>query len=393
MALSIFIAHPSALLTDHEPHGDGLVAYGFVRGIAERGHRLHVAASRVALLAPIPGDVHIHMIGSDRPAPIARLEYMRRLRDLFVRLHAEQPFDLVHQLNPVHLGLTLSLPRTGVPLVLGPYVPAWPAAGWGAAAPLVAAQNPFKQLIAAAQQRRASALLLSTAAARTKIPRHPSAGAIVRELSGGIDERLWPPATREPSNQDILFLANLERRKGALVLLEAFSMLAPELPQVRLLVAGDGSEHGRIAQAVARSPFAERIVLMGKVPREEVGELMRSCAVFCIPSLGEPFGMTALEAMASSRPLVVTGAGGLRFLVDDEGGLRVPPGDAPALSRALGDLLRDPERRRAMGEHNRKIVEQRYSWGRVIDRLEGVYREVTDSVDGARTGSSAPARR
>ena len=52
--LRVFVAHPSALLTDHRPHGDGLVAYGFLRELASRGHELHVAAQAVDLRDPPP---------------------------------------------------------------------------------------------------------------------------------------------------------------------------------------------------------------------------------------------------------------------------------------------------------------------------------------------------
>ena len=81
---------------------------------------------------------------------------------------------------------------------------------------------------------------------------------------------------------------------------------------------------------------------------------MQSCDVYCLPSFGEPFGMTALEAMACARPVVATDAGGLRHLVAERGGRKVPPGDADALAAALREVLADPELRRAMGEHNRR---------------------------------------
>ena len=63
VGLRIFVAHPSALLTDHRPHGDGLVAYGFIRGLAERGHELHVAAEEVDLREPPPPNVHVYLAG------------------------------------------------------------------------------------------------------------------------------------------------------------------------------------------------------------------------------------------------------------------------------------------------------------------------------------------
>jgi L-malate glycosyltransferase len=116
--------------------------------------------------------------------------------------------------------------------------------------------------------------------------------------------------------------------------------------------------------------------------------MMQSCDVYCLPSYGEPFGMTALEAMACARPVVATDAGGLRHLVPDEGGRKVAPGDPRALAAALRELLTDQALRRAMGEHNRRLVEERYAWPRIVSRLEEVYGEAIREP----SGDLSPAR-
>ena len=173
----------------------------------------------------------------------------------------------------------------------------------------------------------------------------------------------------------MLFLANLEERKGIHVLLDAFARVAPDFPEARLLVAGVGAEQDAVRRRVAQSPALDRVELLGRVERERVAAVMRACDVYCLPSYGEPYGMTALEAMACGRALVVTAAGGLGHLAPDGGARKVAPGDAGALAGALGELLRDPALRRSMGEHNRTEVERRYAWSRVVDRLEECYGE------------------
>jgi glycosyltransferase involved in cell wall biosynthesis len=79
--------------------------------------------------------------------------------------------------------------------------------------------------------------------------------------------------------------------------------------------------------------------------------------------------------MACARPVVATAAGGLQHLVPDAGGRKVPPGDAAALADALAEVLGDAELRRAMGAHNREVVEERFAWSRVGERLEELYAE------------------
>jgi L-malate glycosyltransferase len=395
--LTIFVAHPSVLLTDHRPHGDGLAAYGFISRLAERGHMLHVAVEHVDL-ARNPGPrVVLHPLPPP-PVPGARRPaYALRLGRLYARLAATVRFDVAHQLNPVDVGLTLLLPRTAAPLVLGPYVPSWPAEALGRPGDLShrllrRAGDGARRAMLTLQQRRASMLLLSTPAAGERV--HAGAGVLLRELSAGVDTSVFVPAPEPPDEPPrILFLANLDRWKGIHPLLEAFDMVAARHPDCRLVVGGDGGQDAAVRARAAASPFAGRIDVLGRVAREEVPALLRACSVYCLPSKREPFGISVLEAMACARPVVVTDAGGLRHLVDDEGGRRVPPDDPPALAAALGEILAAPDARRAMGAHNRRKVEERYEWERVVDRLEELYRELVASPYAPRRSRASLAKR
>ncbi len=375
MALRLFLVAPIALLTDFKPHGDGLVAFGFIRELATRGHDLHVAAQRVDLCEELPPNVHLHVIDPvGVPAPLDRLEFMWRLRRLYARLERTAPFSVAHQLNPVDVGLSLALTDRRAPLVLGPYVPDWPGfpkPGGRLARPAVVRVN---RMIRAAQQRRATTLLLSTPAAASRLAVDPSRGMHVREISPGIDDSAWVPGG-DTDGQDVLFLANLEVRKGIHLALDAFERVAPRLPAARLVVAGRGPELEAVRGRIRSSPALERVELLGHLPREQVMATMQKSDVYCLPSYDEPFGMTALEAMACAKPVVATAAGGLAHLVPDEGGRKVPPGDPAALAEALCEVLANAELRRAMGRHNRQVVERRYAWARVVDRLEQAYEE------------------
>jgi L-malate glycosyltransferase len=380
--MRIFLIAPSAMLTDHLPHGDGLAALGLVRELGARGHELEVAAGAVELRGELPPNVRIHALGDPgRSLRLTRVRFIWDARRLYRRLAASTSFELIHQLNPVDVGPSLGLPRSGPPIVLGPYWADWAATGVGAdvdAATGRLAQR-AKGVMRAVQHRRAAAVLISTPAAASKAPR-----GRVYELPGGIDERAWVAATADPASQSVLFLANLERRKGIEVLLDAFARLAPELPEARLVVGGTGAAEQAVRKRAGEPPLAGRVELLGGVPRDRVMATMQACAVYCLPSYGEPFGQTALEAMACARPVVATDAGGLAHLVPPEGGRLVAPGDAEGLAAALRELLADPELRRSMGEHNRTVIEQRFAWPRVVDRLEAIYADVLSARVGGR---------
>ena len=99
-----------------------------------------------------------------------------------------------------------------------------------------------------------------------------------------------------------------------------------------------------------------------------------------LPSLWEAFGLAALEAMALGRPCVLTsGSGFEEFFRDNEHGLLVPPGDAPALARAIDRMLRDAAMRRRFGAAATARANE-YSAKAVTPRYVAYFRQVTESA-------------
>jgi glycosyltransferase involved in cell wall biosynthesis len=117
----------------------------------------------------------------------------------------------------------------------------------------------------------------------------------------------------------VLFLGGLERRKGVDMLLEAFEAVARSHPDAELRLAGAGSLEGEIRARAAREPLAGRVTLLGRVGRAEVPALLRSSTLLAVPSLGEPFGMSALEALASGLPVAAFPVPGPRDILEGSG--------------------------------------------------------------------------
>jgi glycosyltransferase involved in cell wall biosynthesis len=360
------------LLTDHVGNGDGLIAHGFIDGLARRGHALHVAYESADLDRPFPQSVRLHRIPLvARGEMPRRLEYMARVRLLYERLRRSFAFDLIHQMNPVFTPLSLALARCGTPIVLGSYVPHWPGTRGSITAPAYAALSRM-------QQSAAAALLVTTPAALERIDPAPSIRAKVRYLDHAVDARLLEQADAHgpESAPEVLFVGSIAERKGVFDLLRAFERVLVELPTARLRLVGEGEASARVQHEVANlGAGAEQIVLHGPVKRASVPELLARCDVFCLPSHGEPYGMAVLEAMAGGKPVVTTDTGGLPYLVSADGGICVPQGDVEKLSAALLRILRSSELRRSMGAHNRAVVESRFTWGHILEKLELVYEE------------------
>jgi L-malate glycosyltransferase len=380
----IFVPHCSDLLTDHRPHGDGLVAHGFIQRLAMRGHEIHVAVSEADLKVPMPSGVFLHLIeGTQKGAPWRRLRYMRQVRKLFLRLEEKRKFDLIHQLNPVYTGISLGLLGVPQPIILGPYISEWPddSASHGFAYRIVRSLvERFKRTVAAWQQYYAGSLLLTTPAAAGRVIRRSSLSR-TEMLPHGIDSDFFCPRDMSETEHlpfsseapEILFMANVGGRKGIYDLLHAFDRVAARYPKARLTVAGDGYELPMVKRAASALVAHDRVTFVGRLDRTGAVTLLQNADIYCLPSHGEPYGMTAVEAMSCGKPLVVTDAGGLGWLVDERGGLRVPVRDPQRLAEALSALIADPQRCRLMGEHNRARVLETMAWDRVIDRLEEIY--------------------
>jgi glycosyltransferase involved in cell wall biosynthesis len=142
------------------------------------------------------------------------------------------------------------------------------------------------------------------------------------------------------------------------------------------------------------------------LPRDEAVALYSEAAVFCCPSVYEPFGIINLEAMACETPVVGTAVGGIReTVVPEETGLLVEleprsaddpePSDAPRLARdlaaAIERLLADERWATALGRRGRQRVVEHYEWQRVAARVLEVYRSVRAPV-GAGDGSPGGTR-
>ncbi len=384
---TVFIIHPSDLLTDHKPNGDGLVACDFIKGLASRGHRLLVAARNTALAKSLPSNVVIYNLPTKIKIPLLdRLEYMWRVRRLFKHLARVERIDLAHQMNPVFSGLSLALAGCRIPLVLGAYVPRWPNDPDAVAGTLPWAKALFQKIngwVCRLQQEHATILMLTSPASQNRIPSPERVRSKILPIAIGIDTESFSPKTgvERDSWPSILFLANLQKRKGIFVLLDAFAQVSKAVPSCRLIVAGAGPESEAVLQRVKSMECREKVELVGRVERPDVPALLARSDVFCLPSFGEPYGAVILEAMSSGKAIVATDAGGIPHLVPPDGGILVPPQNAGALAAALIKVVSDEPLRRTMGIANRRHVEENLSWPSVIDQLERGYAAALSPTD------------
>lgn len=179
--------------------------------------------------------------------------------------------------------------------------------------------------------------------------------AAAAELNGAPAERIRvvgaPVDAPEPSPEPdwrasatgpvVGYVGRIEPRKGALDLLRAMPELRRRVPGVLLVMAGSdelGADAGYEQRVRDEAAAHDDVILLGAVP--DAARLMPWFDVVAVPSLEEPFGMVAVEALAAGKPVAATRSGGMEeFVEQGRSGMLVPPGDAEQMAEALGFLV------------------------------------------------------
>ena len=182
-----------------------------------------------------------------------------------------------------------------------------------------------------------------------------------------------PPPPPLPGAPRLAIVGRLIPIKGHDVLLRALVAVRDEVPGVTLAIAGDGALEPDLRAAVARLGLDGAVSFLGRV--SPAGAVLGRAEVVVVPSLGEGFGMVALEAMERGRPVIASSVGGLPEIVDDgRTGVLVPPRDVEALAAAIRGLVGDPARAAAFGAAGRLRALSEFSQERCTDRTGELYR-------------------
>ena len=195
----------------------------------------------------------------------------------------------------------------------------------------------------------------------------------------GPADALWK-APRPPELEDkiLVFSAGMFAiSKGFPQLVEAWARVAPDFPNARLRIAGDGALRPEIELAIAKSGARDSIELLGVVPHERVEQEMIWADAFALISRDEPFGVVFAEAMAARTPLIWPEDSGIgELLIDQTHGYRVPPFDVEATARALQKLLSDATARAQMGQTNRALWQEQLTWDANAAAMSAIFHQV-----------------
>jgi glycosyltransferase involved in cell wall biosynthesis len=198
-----------------------------------------------------------------------------------------------------------------------------------------------------------------------------------RVIPNGVDTRFYhpDPGTRREAGR-LLFAGRLSPQKGCDLALHAFRELLPTFPELRLHVAGAGPWEQAYRNLARSLGLGDRVRWLGWLEPAALREEYRRCRAFLMPSRFEPFGLSALEALACGAPVVAANVGGLpEFITDQETGVLVSPADPSALAQTARALLVSPSHADRLGAAA-AIRAQELTWDRAAAETLRVYQSL-----------------
>lgn len=179
-----------------------------------------------------------------------------------------------------------------------------------------------------------------------------------------------------PQEKLVLFVGRLVYEKGAHVLVSAVPKVLDEI-DAKFVIVGNGYMKDQLSELARGMGISHKVMFTGFVDDETLRKLQKCADVSVVPSLFEPFGIVALEAMAAGSPVVVSDAGGLSEIVTHElDGVKVYAGNPDSLSWGITRVLTDEGLANRLRANARRKVQEKYNWNTIAQKTKKVYETV-----------------
>ncbi len=194
-------------------------------------------------------------------------------------------------------------------------------------------------------------------------------------IPNGIDPTWWSTGVGPASHSRLVFTwGRVHYEKGFQVLARAMSTLRSRVPGIECVIGGRGSYLPELQSQIELEGVSDLVELPGFLPDDLLRDTVHRAGCVAVPSLYEPFGIVALEALAGGAPLIVARTGGLAELIDGTGaGLLFEPGNADELASCIELVLTDTARADEMRRCGAALLAERYSWDAIAGATTAVY--------------------
>ncbi len=399
----------SRIMPAHSPGGMQDHVQALSAGLARKGHRVVVittARTDEKEFDMVDG-VEIHFL-KGTPAGRNTNQYWLAAAEKFERLHLEKPFDILHSQSVgaygvyriklhrlYHLPLVTSLHGTHLDLL---------TTSWHTDLALTNPEGGVRFFALAADLLyryvsrdlgfiRGSDVVIATSDA--DVWKYKTLYRLrdvqIRKVYNGIDTDLFAPCREISKLQSlraelnlgpdkvILALARLQKDKGVQ---NAIAVLPRVLEKISacLIIVGDGDYRPALEKLAHDKGIADHVRFVGAQPLAECARYFNLCDVFVDPTLRtDGYDLTIAEAMACGKPVIASDVGANATLVETQyDGILIPRGDNDALAREILSVLRDGALTQTFGARGREKIAAHFSLAAMVDRMEKVYKEISD---------------
>jgi glycosyltransferase involved in cell wall biosynthesis len=179
-----------------------------------------------------------------------------------------------------------------------------------------------------------------------------------------------------PEEKIVLYVGRLVYEKGIHILINAIPKVLEKV-NAKFIIVGSGYMKEQLLNIVRSMGLEHKVLFEGFVDEESLIRLQKCADVSVVPSLFEPFGIVALEAMAAKSPVVVSDTGGLSEIVDhDSSGIKVYPNNPDSLAWGITKVLLDETYRTRIRQNAYRKVQEKYDWDKIAQQTVRVYEEV-----------------
>lgn len=208
---------------------------------------------------------------------------------------------------------------------------------------------------------------------------------IIRVIPNGVDPDIFvslpedTPFNISPTDKVVVFMGRLVPEKGVRQLISSFPQVLANVPEAQLYIAGKGPQKPELEKLVSKLDIGDNVHFTGFIREKERNYVYNQAKVAIFPSLYEPFGIVALEAMTTNTPVIVGNVGGLAEIVDHRvNGIKVDANNKEDLANAIIELLCEQELADSLIKNASEMVSSVYSWDAIAQSTIKVYQEAYD---------------
>jgi len=211
----------------------------------------------------------------------------------------------------------------------------------------------------------------------------------VRIVPNGIDLSEFKPGSSTQKFREkhgltkkdkvILFTGRLIPYKGVQYLIKALPKVIKKVPEVKLLIVGEGPEKENWRRLAEEEGVSDRVIWAGKLSWSDLKKAYAACDVFVLPSVmkTEAFGIVLLEAMAMGKPVITTTISGTEYVVRGAG-IAVPPKDSDSLANAIIQVLSNKNKAKKMSVKSSQKVKE-FEWNKIIEMIDAIITKIPAS--------------